>query len=543
MILNSAQLAKLKVKHDDGKLREKTETITFQEAYKRCKRYISARDEGGSAQVNSSYSDKKRETLESIDDFVDTLYYRVDGFIDDLDDLKRALKNEIVNYGILTDIIDQNNEDVDELQINTLTEIFFTERGVSKKFPSGFSSNAEVRKIIDKLIEKGERLNNETPFINARTGEGFRLNVTHPSISKNGTYGLTLRKQRKEPINEKDILKNGTVTKNMLDLMKLFPRGRVNWSTIGGTGSGKTVLNNVLLPFLNPGLRAIFIENPTELRPEQYDKDGNILNNFLQLEAKNFDNPRPTDPSMYNLLVNALRQTPDYIVPGEVRAPEEFEVALSAAQTGHNVFTTYHAEDPNDGIYRFLNAVLKVSNGAPAELIMRDICAAFRFIINVKRLPDGSRRVMYISEVKESDGLKVSITHLYKYVVDRVEEVEDEKTGKVRPIFHGRHIRLNPISSWFQEKLQQEGVPRERFEFFTVEPEKLRDDKGNLVLDEYGNEVVLENELEYREKRPKLDYGKLQRLHKERLRREAQEKGILNLGTIDEIQINPNGNK
>lgn len=533
MIITSDKLAKLRSVNDDGKSRAKTDTITFQEAYKRCKRYISARDEGEISSVGTSYNDKKRDTLNAIDDFVDTLLYHVDGFMDDLDDLKRALKNEIVNYGILTDLIDPNNEAVDELQINTLTEIFYTEKGVSKKLNKGFSSNAEIRKIIDKLIEKGERLNNETPFINARTGEGFRLNVTHPSISKRGSYGLTLRKQRKDPINEKDILKNGTVTKNMLDLMKLFPRGRVNWSTVGGTGSGKTVLNNVLLPFINPGLRSIFIENPTELRPEIYDKDGNIINNFLQLEAKNFDRPRPTDPTMYNLLVNALRQTPDYIVPGEVRSPEEFEVALSAAQTGHNVFTTYHAEDPHDAIYRFLNAVLKIASGAPAELIMRDICAAFRFIINVKRLPDGSRRVMYISEVRGSEGLKVSITHLYKYVVDRVEEIEDPETGKVRPKFHGRHIRLNPISTWFQEKLQQEGVPRERFEFFTTEPEKLRDDKGNLVLDEYGNEVVLETEFEYRDKRPKLDYAKLQRLHKERLRREAQEKGLLFGGDLD----------
>ena len=49
MILTSDQLAKLKVLHDDGKLREKTDTITFQEAFKRCKRYISARDEGSSS--------------------------------------------------------------------------------------------------------------------------------------------------------------------------------------------------------------------------------------------------------------------------------------------------------------------------------------------------------------------------------------------------------------------------------------------------------------------------------------------------------------
>jgi pilus assembly protein CpaF len=518
MILSSNQLKKLKLEFDTGEQMKKTNTITFQEAYKLCKRYINGRDEDSG--VSTSYADKRRETLGMIDDFVNTLKDGVDGFLDDLDDLKRALKDEIVNFGILTSIIDPANEAVDELQINSLTEIFYTEHGVLRKLDNKFNNNGEVKKIIEKLIEKGERLNSETPFINARTGDGFRLNVTHPSISKNMTYGLTLRKQKVKPISEKDILKNLTVTKNMLDLMKLFPRGRVNWSTVGGTGSGKTVLNNVLLPFIDPGLRCIFIENPTELRPEQYDEHGNVINNFLQLEAKNFDGESVTAPTMYNLLTNALRQTPDYIVPGEVRGPKEFEVALAAAQTGHNVFTTYHAENPEDAVFRFLNAALKESKGAPADLIMRDICAAFRFIINVKRLPDGTRRVMYISEVYPTNDIKnVNIVHLYKYQIDRVEEVLDPKSGKMRPKIHGRHIRLNAISTWFRDKLLEEGIPLERFEFFTTEPSKLKDEEDNLILNDSGREIVLEEEPEYKNTSPEYDIEKLKTLHRERLRK------------------------
>lgn len=517
MILSSQQLKKLKVEFDDGEKMKKTNTITFQEAYKLCKRYINGRDEDSSG-LSLSYSEKRRETLEMIEDFVNNLDDGVDGFLEDIDDLKRALKDEIANFGILTPIIDPNNESVDELQINSLTEIFFTENGILRKLDNKFNNNGEVKKIIEKLIEKGERLNSETPFINARTGDGFRLNVTHPSISKNMTYGLTLRKQKVKPIGEKDILKNGTVTKNMLDLMKLFPRGRVNWSTVGGTGSGKTVLNNVLLPFIDPGLRCIFIENPTELRPEQYDENGEVINNFLQLEAKNIEGDSVSTPTMYNLLTNALRQTPDYIIPGEVRNPKEFEVALAAAQTGHNVFTTYHAENPEDAVFRFLNATLKAAEGAPADLIMRDICAAFRFIINVKRLADGTRRVMYITEVYPTQDIKnVNMRHIYKFQIDRVEEIKDPKTGKMRPKIHGRHIRLNSISKWFQKKLLEEGIPLERFEFFTHEPNKMRDEEGNLILNQFGDEIVLEEEPEYRNTAPVYDHDELIRIHTERL--------------------------
>lgn len=535
MIITADKLRKLKNDYDSGITLEKTDTITFQEATKRCRSYINSRDNGNSMFGNASYVDKKRETLEMIDDFVDTLDTLVDGFANDTAELKRILKNNIVNYGPLTDLIDVNNEDVDEIQVNTLTETFYVEKGVTKKLDHEFANRNEVKKIIEKLIEKGDRLNADNPFINARTSEGFRLNITHYSISKGGHYSLTLRKQRSKPITDADILSNGTVTRNMLSLMRLLPKGRVNWSTVGGTGSGKTVLNNVLLPYIDPGLRCIYIENPTELRPEQYDENNKVINNFLQLEAKNVDDKdRPDVPSMYNLLVNALRQTPDYIVPGEVRAPKEFEVALTAAQTGHNVFTTYHAEDPEDALFRFLNAVLKISQ-APAELIMRDICSAFRFIINVKRLADGSRRVMYISEVGRPDGLNVNITHLYKYVVDRVEEVVDERTGKVRPKYYGRHIRVNPISVWFQKKLQEEGVAQKYYEFFAEDPELLRLASeidglpGELLLDENGNEITLDPELEYKSVTPVYvkgtpEYDNLIDLHKKRVLRLEAEK-------------------
>lgn len=537
MIISADTLRKLKNDNDKGISLAKTDTITFQEASKRCRAYINSRDNGNSMFGNASYVDKKRETLEMIEDFVDTLDTLVDGYEKDTSELKRMLKNNIVNYGPLTDLIDVNNEDVDEIQVNTLTETFYVERGVTKRLDYKFPNSNEVKKIIEKLIEKGDRLNAENPFINARTSEGFRLNITHPSISKGGHYSLTLRKQRSKPIQDKDILNNGTVTRNMLSLMRLLPKGRVNWATVGSTGSGKTVLNNVLLPYIDAGLRCIYIENPTELRPEQLGPDGvTVINNFLQLEAKNVDDKeKPHVPSMYNLLVNALRQTPDYIVPGEVRAPKEFEVALTAAQTGHNVFTTYHAEDPEDALFRFLNAVLKISQ-APAELILRDICSAFRFIVNVKRLGDGSRRVMYITEVGLPDGLNVNLTHLYKYVVDRVEEVVDERTGKLRPKYYGRHIRVNPISVWFQKKLQEEGIPQKYYEFFAEDPELLRLESeidglpGELLLDENGNEITLDPEVEYKDVTPVYvegtpEYNKLLDLHnKRKLRLQAEKR-------------------
>jgi pilus assembly protein CpaF len=238
--------------------------------------------------------------------------------------------------------------------------------------------------------------------------------------------------------------------------------------TVGPTGSGKTTLNEMLVKYIDPMCRVITIENPSELRLVRREGDtptGRIINDVLQYESISEDDADSSSATMENLLINAMRQSPHWIGPGELRAPREFTTALRAAQTGHYIFTTIHAEGDQEAIFRFLTAYLSASN-EPAELALRNICAAIKFIVFQERLADGTRKVTSISEVRGAKGLTPIIEQIYRFECIDVEE--DPETGKVKRIV-GKHKRVGKISQALEQKMLKSGIKRSRFEFLTRE--------------------------------------------------------------------------
>ena len=169
---------------------------------------------------------------------------------------------------------------------------------------------------------------------------------------------------------------------------------------------------------------------------------------------------------MENLLINAMRQSPHWIGPGELRTPGEFATALRAAQTGHYFFTTLHAEGDKEAIFRFLTAYLMASN-EPAELALRNICSAIKLIIFQEKLADRTRKVTSITEVIGAKGLEPQVNPIYKFVCDDV--IEDEKTKKIIKII-GRHVRVGKISEKTQQSMLKAGIKRQYFDFLTTEP-------------------------------------------------------------------------
>ena len=214
--------------------------------------------------------------------------------------------------------------------------------------------------------------------------------------------------------------------------------------------------------------RIITIENPSELRLVRHEDDDpgkKVINDVLQYESVSEDDADSSSATMENLLINAMRQSPHWIGPGELRAPREFTTALRAAQTGHYLFTTIHAEGDQEAIFRFLTAYLSASN-EPAELALRNICAAIKFIVFQERLADGTRKVTSISEVRGTNGLSPIIEQIYKFECLDVDE--DPETGKVRQIV-GKHKRVGRISKALEQKMLKSGIKRSKFEFLTKE--------------------------------------------------------------------------
>ena len=135
----------------------------------------------------------------------------------------------------------------------------------------------------------------------------------------------------------------------------------------GPTGSGKsTTLASALREKDSGELNIMTAEDPIE-----YDLSGNIQQ-FPVIRAKG--------QTFANLLRTFLRQDPDVILIGETRDPETAESSMDAAETGHLVFTTLHANSASSSLTRLmdmevpsykLNASLR---GVLAQRLLRKVC-------------------------------------------------------------------------------------------------------------------------------------------------------------------------
>ena len=454
-----------------GNLSNRYGLITFEEVLAMCQRYISTVATNAFRRENDPL--KRREmTIAIINEFVDskqapkageTKWFEVEGF-ENLTDLKAALSDEITHYGPITKAME--DPAIDEIRANAFDQIFVETEGRTLLLDKRFTDREHMERITAKLLAVSKaRLTPKTPMVNARTMEGYRVNATHADISPYGQPAFVIRKFNKKTITAEKLIGYHSFSQNMYKLMSIIPKADLSWITVGPTGGGKTTLNEILVKEIQPASRIITIENPSELRLVQRTPQGQIINDVLQYESVS-DDDDASPATMENLLVNTMRQSPHWIGPGELRTPGEFATALRAAQTGHFFFTTLHSEGDKKALLRFMTAYLMVSH-EPAELALRNICNAVKFIIYNERLADGTRKVMSISEVLGSEGLDPIVQQIYKFVVDDVEE--DETTHEVKRII-GRHRRVGCISEETQHQMLKCGIKRSRFEFLLQPP-------------------------------------------------------------------------
>ncbi len=448
--------------HKVENTQNKLTMMTFEESLKQCQQYISKVASNFYRRIDDPK--KKREMTERyIIDYVETQKPDVEGY-ENLGELRNALIDEITHYGPITDAME--DAEIDEIRANGPYQIFVEKYGKTEQWDKCFTDKEHMERIVAKLIGVSKvRMTPRTPMVNARTIDGYRVNATHADISPYGNPAFVIRKFKKGTMSPDKMIRDKSFSINMFKLLSLIPRADMSWMTVGPTGSGKTTLNEVLIKQIDPLCRIITIENPSELRLLRYknnDPNEKVINDVLQYESVPEDDDS-SPATMENLLINAMRQSPHWIGPGELRSPGEFATALRAAQTGHYFFTTLHAEGDKEAIYRFLTAYL-IQSDEPAELALRNICSAVKFVVFQEKLADGTRKVTSISEIVGSDGLSPIVNQLYEFECIDVED--DPQTGKVKNII-GRHKRVGCISETLQQKMLKSGIKRSKFEFLT----------------------------------------------------------------------------
>ncbi len=245
--------------------------------------------------------------------------------------------------------------------------------------------------IIQRIVGPvGRRVDEGTPYVDARLHDGSRVNIIIPPIALDGPQ-LSIRKFRMQGLTVENFIDRQVMSPEMAAYLSAAVRARLNILICGGTGAGKSTLLNMLSGFIGDKERLITIEDAAELQLRQH--------HVVRLETRppNADGER--EVSARELLRNALRMRPDRIILGEVRGIEAVEM-LQAMSTGHDgSMATLHGNSPRDAFARLEMLLGFAGLQNDARAIRRFIANSVHLVVHIQRLSNGSRRIVSITEV------------------------------------------------------------------------------------------------------------------------------------------------
>ena len=319
--------------------------------------------------------------------------------------LRQALLDELVGYGPITPML--RKPEITEVMVNGPDRIFIESGGRLYETGVRFFDEKHLVQMIQRIVEPlGRHVDDASPMVDARLPDGSRVNAVVPPLALDGA-SVTIRKFAEKKLTTGDLIKFGSMTRDMALFLEEAVRARQNILVSGGTGSGKTTLLNILSQFIPEGERIVTVEDSAELKLSH--------RNIVRLEARPANVEGKGRITIRDLVINCLRMRPDRIIVGECRGPEALDM-LQAMNTGHDgSLTTAHANNPRDALSRLENMVMMAGYDLPSSAIREQISSAVDLIVQQSRLGDGSRKIVKIVEVTGREGDVIQMQDIFEF--------------------------------------------------------------------------------------------------------------------------------
>lgn len=389
------------------------------------------------AQENLPLSKLSDEELEeSIEKMVNANAVNLGLTVNERIDIVEKIYSSIRGFGLLDSII--SDDTITEVMINGPDDIFIEKSGRLTKLEEHFESERKLEDIIQRIVGlAGREVNQANPIVDTRLPDGSRVNVVLPPISLKGAI-VTIRKFSKTPMTMEQLIRYGSITPEISEVLKTLVKAKYNIFICGGTGSGKTTFLNALSNYIPHDERVITIEDSAELQIAGVD-------NLVSLETRNANASGAGQITIRDLIKSSLRMRPERIVVGEVRGGEALDM-LQAMNTGHDgSLSTGHANSTKDMLSRLETMVLQGADGLPLEAIRQQIASAVDIMIHLSRLRDHSRKTMEITEVVGFEDGQIILNPLYVFEEDEKSTLE-KVSGQLKRT-------KNPIKNDFKLKL------------------------------------------------------------------------------------------
>ncbi len=254
-----------------------------------------------------------------------------------------------------------------------------------------FDDEERLNSYIIQLGQRcGKQVSVSNPILDGTTPEGHRVQATYADEVSTRGSSITVRRFKKEPFTPIKIIKYNTASPEMIAYLWLMVENEKSSIVAGGTACGKTATLNSMTLFIPPGLKIVSLEDTREINlPHENWIPSTTRAGMTMSQGKGKD---PGEVDMYDLVRNALRQRPDYIIVGEVRGEEAHDM-FQAMATGHVTYSTMHADSVQSMVHRLEN---------PPINCPRVLLTALSFVIiqTFARIDDEEvRRIQEITEI------------------------------------------------------------------------------------------------------------------------------------------------
>jgi pilus assembly protein CpaF len=330
--------------------------------------------------------------------------------------------DEVLGLGPIEEMV--SDASISEVMVNALDNIYYERDGILYLSNTRFRDDRHIMRIAERILSPlGRRVDESSPYVDARLADGSRVNIIIPPVAPKSPT-ITIRKFRTDKYTMGDLIAGASVSPELAEFFNACVKGRLNTLVSGGTGTGKTTLLNAMSAYIPATERIVTIEDPTELRLQQP--------HVVSLESRPPNLEGKHEVTQRDLVRNALRMRPDRIIVGEVRGAEAFDM-MQAMNTGHEgSLTTVHANSPRDALLRVENMILMAGFDLPVRAIREQMASAFHIIIHLARFVDGSRKVVALSEVTGLEGQVVTMQDLFRFHHEGV-DADGRVLGQVIP--------------------------------------------------------------------------------------------------------------
>jgi pilus assembly protein CpaF len=373
-------------------------------------------------QLRALKKDGVREQIGAVVERI-VLDERIPMTVSERERLIEEVLDEVFGLGPLEPLL--KDATVSDILVNGYDSVYVERAGRLVETGVRFKDTAHVRMIIDRIVSNiGRRIDDSSPIVDARLGDGSRVCAVIPPLSLIGPV-LSIRRFGKKLLTTEDLLRNRTMTTGMLDFLSGCVEARLNIVVAGGSGTGKTTMLNTLSRFIPEEERVVTIEDTAELQIQQ--------SHLVRLETRPPNIEGAGAITQRDLVINALRMRPDRIIIGECRGAEALDM-LQAMNTGHDgSMTTCHANSAFDAFSRLETMVMMGAQGVPDKVIRQMLTAAIHVVVHMTRMQDGSRRITTVAEVRGVERDRVEIDEIFTF--DR--KGQGEKSGRSLGTFRG----------------------------------------------------------------------------------------------------------